>query len=81
MESLNISQFKKNVDVILEKMFRSNEPVLITKEGRTITKLSPAEVGSTRDEREWFGCLSSTGEIVGDIVSPLSDEDWDVLSR
>jgi hypothetical protein len=31
---------------------------------------------------QWLGVLAETGRIVGDIVSPASDEsDWDVLSE
>lgn len=39
-----------------------------------------AEARSTKSEAtSRFGCLRGTAEIVGDIVSPIPDQDWDAL--
>ena len=34
-------------------------------------------------QNTWFGCMSDTGQIVGDIVSPINDNlnCWEVLAK
>ena len=35
-----------------------------------------------RDKSVWLGCMVGTGEIVGDIVSPVIEEnEWEVLRK
>lgn len=38
-----------------------------------------SESHSSSNEAGFYGCLRGTAEIVGDIVSPLPEEDWEVL--
>ena len=55
---------------------RTREPVTITKKGKPVAKLVPAD-GQPEDV---FGCLKDEIEIVGDILSPLDQpEDGEVL--
>jgi antitoxin (DNA-binding transcriptional repressor) of toxin-antitoxin stability system len=50
--------------------------VLITKKGRPVAKLVPADPPG----QDFFGCLAGTIEIVGDIESPVEPpEAWEVL--
>ena len=39
-----------------------------------------ATISSRSNQADWFGSMKDTIEILGDIVSPASDEDdWEVL--
>ncbi len=44
-----------------------------------------AELGSqaqpAEPKKSLFGCMRGTAEVLGDIVSPLPEEDWEVLRR
>lgn len=34
------------------------------------------------NKKSWLGCMKKEGEIVGDIISPVIDEnEWEVLSK
>jgi antitoxin (DNA-binding transcriptional repressor) of toxin-antitoxin stability system len=60
----------------MDEVRTTREPVLITKKGRPVAKLVPAE-GQPEDI---FGCLKDEIKIVGDIESPVVPlEDWDAL--
>jgi len=60
----------------MDEVRTTREPVLITKKGRPVAKLAPAE-GQPEDI---FGCLKDEIKIVGDIESPVVPlEDWDAL--
>ena len=60
----------------MDEVRTTREPVLITKKGRPVAKLVPAE-GQPEDI---FGCLKDEIKIVGDIESPVVPlEGWDAL--
>lgn len=61
---------------LMDEVRTTRQPVLITKKGRPVARLVPAE-GQVEDI---FGCLRNEIRIVGDIESPVVPlEDWDVL--
>jgi len=56
------------------------------KTGKSLTELVAgylAELGAggqaAEPKRSLFGSMRGTAEVVGDIVSPLPEEDWEVL--
>ena len=54
----------------------TREPVLITKKGRPVAKLVPAEEPSD----DFLGKLSDMMKVVGDITQPIADpEAWEAL--
>ncbi len=61
---------------MIEEVHTTREPVLITKRGRPVAKLVPAE--KTSDD--FIGRLEGVVRIVGDIESPVvPPEDWEAL--
>ncbi len=59
----------------MEKVRSTREPVLITKRGRPIAKLVPAD-----ESPEFLGRLQGIVTIHGDIESPIEPpEAWEVL--
>lgn len=79
MEEITISKFKATCLAVLERVRRTRRPVRVTKFGKPVAEVVPPS-GKPAKKKGWLGSLAGTGRIVGDIVSPASDEkDWEVL--
>ena len=65
-------EFKARCLKLMDKVARDRRPIVITKRGRPVAKLVPAEDA----ERDLFGYMAGTIEILGDIVGPL-DVEWE----
>lgn len=80
MEKIAISKFKATCLAVVERVRRTKRPVLITRFGKPVAELVPPPPAPT--PKDWLGSLAGTGRIVGDIISPASDEsDWEVLDK
>ena len=77
METVSISRFKATCLELLKKVRRTGRPILITKRGEPVAQVVPPTV--PRTERRWLGSARGTGQIVGDIVSPIAEDDWEAL--
>lgn len=76
MKTMPAGQFKARCLRVMDEVNSTREPVLITKKGRPVAKLVPAEGPA----KEVFGCLRGLIKIVGDIESPVVPlEDWEAL--
>jgi prevent-host-death family protein len=76
MKAIPAGQFKARCLRIMDEVRATREPVLITKKGRPVAKLVPAD----NQPDDIFGCLKDKIKIVGDIESPITPlEDWDAL--
>jgi len=76
MKTIAAGQFKARCLRLMDEVRTTREPVLITKKGRPVAKLVPAE----SQPEDIFGCLRDDIKIVGDIESPVVPlEDWDAL--
>jgi prevent-host-death family protein len=76
MKTMAAGQFKARCLKVMDEVRSTREPVIITKKGRPVAKLVPAE----EQPDDVFGCMRGQMKIVGDIVSPAVPlEDWDVL--
>lgn len=77
MDTVSISKFKASCLALIKKVQRTGEPLLITKRGEPVAQVVPPP--PPEKPATWLGSLRSTGTIVGDIVSPLPERDWEVL--
>jgi prevent-host-death family protein len=76
MKAIPAGQFKARCLRIMDEVRATREPVLITKKGKPVAKLVPAD----NQPDDIFGCLKDEIKIVGDIESPVTPlEDWDAL--
>ena len=76
MKTMPAGQFKAQCLKVMDDVLSTREPVLITKKGRPVAKLVPAEEPSD----DFLGRLSGVMKIVGDITEPLEDpEAWEAL--
>ena len=71
LRRVTAAQFKANCVRLMNEVVRRRRPLLITKRGRPIAKLVPADGRSI----DLFGRMSSSTKIVGHIVSPI-DVEW-----
>jgi prevent-host-death family protein len=76
MKTMAASEFKARCLQVMDQVSKSRRPVVITKRGKAVAKLVPAD----EFRPEVFDSLKGKIEILGDIVSPVVPvEDWDAL--
>lgn len=77
-EVVSISKFKATCLALLKKVKRTGQPILVTRKGEPVAQVVPPP--PPKKPESWLGSLQSTGQILGDIVSPAIDEkEWEVL--
>jgi prevent-host-death family protein len=76
MKSIPAGEFKARCLALMDDVRSTREPVIITKRGKPVAKLVPADdIG-----RDFIGRLEGIVRIVGDIESPVVPLDaWKVL--
>jgi prevent-host-death family protein len=76
MRKIAAGEFKARCLTLTEDVRSTREPLIITKRGKPVAKLVPAD----DTEREFIGRLKGVIRIVGDIESPIEPpEAWDAL--
>ena len=76
MKSMPAGEFKARCLAVMKDVSKTREPVLITKRGKPVAKLVPAEPV----EQDFIGRLEGTVRVLGDIESPIEPaEAWEVL--
>ena len=74
MQKMAAAQFKAQCLAVMDQVSRSGRPVVITKHGKPVVKLVPANEG----EDEIFGALAGIARIKGDIEKTVPARDWGV---
>lgn len=78
MEEISISQFKATCLAILARVKRTQKPILVLRKGEPIAQVVPPPLSSM--PQSWLGSLSDSGQILGDIIDPISPpEEWETL--
>jgi prevent-host-death family protein len=72
MRTIGAGEFKTRCLTLMEDVRSTREPLVITKRGKPVAKLVPAD----DEEREFIGRLKGVFRVVGDIESPIPDE-WE----
>lgn len=78
MREVAISEFKAKCLALLEEVQKTKKPLRVTRFGKPVAEVVPAspEAGPA----DWIGSMTDSMEILGDIVSPASDDqDWEAL--
>lgn len=66
--------FKAQCLAVMDQVLKTGEPVLITKHGKPVAKLVPAQ----NNADNIFGYMAGKVKVVGDIVGPVTPlEDWE----
>jgi prevent-host-death family protein len=75
MKKMAAGEFKVHCLAVMDEVQSKREAVLITKRGKPVAKLVPADKDTDKDDI--FGFMAGKIKIVGDVVSPaFSPEDW-----
>ncbi len=74
MENISISIFKAQCLRILEEVHRQRKRIVVTKRGKPIV-----EVRSIEDIEQQKIPLKETVVSIGDIISPVCSDEWEVL--
>jgi prevent-host-death family protein len=65
--------FKVHCLAVMDEVQAKRETIVITKRGRPVVKLVPADA----EKDDIYGFLKGKGKITGDVVSPaISKEEW-----
>jgi prevent-host-death family protein len=75
VQTIKASEFKAKCLALMDRVARTGETILVTKNGKPVAELRPhsgARVSSP------FGIHKGLVELTGDIVSPL-DVDWEAM--
>jgi prevent-host-death family protein len=72
METLSVSKFKATCLSVLEEVKTKKKRVCITKRGEPIAEIVP--VNTKEKKVPLKGCVT----FIGDIVSPVAEDDWEV---
>jgi prevent-host-death family protein len=76
MKKIAAGEFKARCLALMEDVRSTRQPILITKRGKPVAKLVPAET----EKDDWIGRLNGKFKVTGDIVSPVVPlEDWEAL--
>ena len=77
MKEVSISEFKAKCLALLDQVQKTKRPLRVTRFGKPVAEVVPPSQSSGTD---WIGSMKGKSKILGDIVSPASDEsDWEVL--
>jgi len=71
MRTMAAGSFKAKCLAVMDEVQARRETVVITKHGRPVAKLVPAD----KDTNDIYNFLRGKGAVVGDVVSPAI-EDW-----
>ena len=78
MKEIAISEFKAKCLALLEQVQKTKKPIRVTRFGKPVAEVVP--VPPEKGPGDWIGSMKGTIKILGDIVSPASEEqDWEAL--
>ena len=71
IQEIAISKFRAKCLSLLQELSKTKTSLRVTRRGKPMADIIPAS--SEAQERSWIGSLSGSIDIVGDIVSPVTD--------
>jgi prevent-host-death family protein len=78
VQEVAISEFKAKCLALLEQVNKTKKPIRVTRFGKPVAEVVPPSPSA--EAGDWLGFMKGRMEILGDIVSPVMDEnDWEAL--
>jgi prevent-host-death family protein len=75
-----ISEFKAKCLALLEQVAKTKQPLRVTRFGKPVAEVFPPT--QVQGRAAWIGSMKDSMEILGDIISPATDEgEWEVLGQ
>ena len=76
MKKIAAGSFKVHCLAVMDEVQAKRQTIVITKHGKPVAKLVPADLSSD----DIYNFLAGKGSITGDVVAPaISGEDWGKL--
>ena len=77
MREIAISEFKAKCLALLDQVQKTKKPLRVTRFGKPVAEVIPP---TPTPSAEWLGSMKDSMKILGDIVSPATEEsEWEVL--
>jgi prevent-host-death family protein len=78
MKEIQISKFKAQCLRLLDEVNRTGESLIITRNGQPLAIINSITAKKTRAE---FGIAKGTGQIKGDLITPIVElSEWEVFN-
>jgi len=78
VEEIPISKFKATCLAVLERVRKTRTPILITRHGVPVAEIVPHQ--PLELPKSWLGSMAGSVQILGDIISPVTDEsEWEAM--
>jgi len=75
---ISISDFKATCLAVLDRVNRTGQPILVTRQGKAVAQVTPPPPEAR--SQSWLGCMAGKARITGDVVSPAAEEsEWEAL--
>ena len=75
-----MGKFKATCLALLGNIKKTGRSILVTRRGKPVALITPPPKPNTPES--WLGMFQSEGKIVGDIISPIINENqWEVLTK
>ena len=79
-EVVTISKFKATCLALLSNVKDTGRSILVTRRGKPVARVTPPP--EPKKPESWLGMFQSEGKIVGDVISPVVNENkWEVLTQ
>jgi prevent-host-death family protein len=77
MKTMAAGEFKAKCLQVMEDVKKYRTPVVITKKGKPVAKLVPAD----EPKKDIFGCMADKIRIIGDVEAPVLPPigEWDMV--
>jgi prevent-host-death family protein len=73
VKTMAAGSFKARCLAVMDEVQAKREAIVITKRGKPVVKLVPADA----EKDDIYGFLKGKGKITGDVISPaISKEEW-----
>lgn len=76
MRTMKASEFKAKCLAVMDEVAATGEPVTITKNGKPVVELVAPRTKRVSDP---FGMHKGQIKILGDIISPVGEDEWEAL--
>ena len=74
MKQMPAGEFKAHCLAVMDQVSHTGEPIVITKHGKPVVKLVPAE----KQADDIFDYMAGKARVIGDIVGPVTPpDDWE----
>jgi prevent-host-death family protein len=78
MKEVAISEFKAKCLGLIDEVQKTKKPIRVTRFGKPVAEVVPPSPAARQSD--WIDSMRDEIKILGDIVSPASDEnEWEVL--